>query len=46
MTLLVHIEGVNFWAIAWDMNDLATQRGASLAPFDAPRVLIQAARVV
>ena len=46
MTLLVHIEGVNFEATVWDVNDLATQRGASLALLEAPKVLIQAAAEV
>ena len=47
MTLLVHIEGVNFEATVWDVNDLATQRRASLALLEAPKVLIRAAaRVV
>ena len=41
--LLVHIEGVNFDATVWDVNDLATQRGASLALLNAPRVLVNAA---
>ncbi len=41
--LLVHIEGVNFDATVWDVNDLATQRGASLALLNAPRALVYAA---
>ena len=40
--LLVHIEGVNFETTITDVNDLATQRGASLALLEAPRALIEA----
>ena len=43
MTLLVHIEGVNFEATVSDVNDLATQRGASLALLEAPKILIEVA---
>ena len=43
LTLLVHIEGVSFEETVSDVNDLATQRGASLALLEAPKVLIRCA---